>query len=212
MPASKNLDDIYLELMEHPSFRAAYADAKVEHAISDQIDAAKAAAGISYDDFPAQLGLPPDKVERIEDRIMWGDLPMESLLRRYSAALGRDLQVSLVKAQAVRHGTEPDIRLVYETSALHQEDSQSAQVGPKSRQRTEQRAQVLGLDTVLATRVKQGLTQQDMARRMGVPKAKIVRLESRLSRGIAPRGTILKRYIKALGYRMMLSLVDPKRD
>lgn len=206
MPASKNLDDIYLELMERPSFRAAYADAKVEHAISDQIDAAKAAAAISYDDFPAQLGLSPAKVERIEDRIMWGDLPMESLLRRYSAALGRDLQVSLVKAQAVRCGTEPDITLVYEPQ------SQPAQVGPKSQQRTERRAQVLGLDTVLATRVKQGLTQQDIAQRMGVPKAKIVRLESRLSRGIAPRGTILKRYIKALGYRMMLSLVDPERD
>lgn len=99
----------------------------------------------------------------------------------------------------------------------------SSKVAPgvksKNQLRKERRAQmlrdrprILGLDTVLATRVKQGLTQQDIAKRMGVPKSKIVRLESRLSRGIAPRGTILKRYIKALGYRMMLSFVDPKRD
>lgn len=114
MPASKNLDDIYLESMKRPSFREAYADAKVEHAIIDQIDAAKAAAGISYDDFPAQFGMSPDKVDHMEDRLMWCDLPTEKSVRRYSKTLGRDLKISLVSAQSVMHGNEPDISLVYE--------------------------------------------------------------------------------------------------
>lgn len=104
-----------------------------------------------------------------------------------------------------------------ETSKISSEMQYEIALHTKSKNqlRKERRAEmlrnkprILGLDKILAKRIASGLTQHDMAKRLGIPKAKIVRLESRLSRGIVPPGTILKRYINALGERMLVSYTD----
>lgn len=94
MFASKNFLDLLREEMKDPSFREGFKDALVEHAIIENINQAKSDAGISYEEFPKRLGLPADKVLRIEDRLSFGDLLSSSMLKHYNKTLGKTMVIS----------------------------------------------------------------------------------------------------------------------
>ena len=66
------------------------------------------------------------------------------------------------------------------------------------------------LDEVLKVRVASGLTQAEVAARVGTTQSAIARLES-ATRKHSPSIATLRRYARALGYRVELRLVREKR-
>ncbi len=64
------------------------------------------------------------------------------------------------------------------------------------------------LRTILSTRQKAGLTQADIAERMGTKPPAITRLESSLTSGKhSPSLSTLKKYAQALGYHLEIRFV-----
>lgn len=68
-------------------------------------------------------------------------------------------------------------------------------------------AELAELDKIIAARASAGLTQADVAVRMGTTQSAVARLESNLMRGRLPSGRTLTRYAKALGKRVVISFV-----
>lgn len=66
------------------------------------------------------------------------------------------------------------------------------------------------VDEVLKARVATGLTQAELAKRVGTTQSAIARLES-ASRMHSPSIATLQRYARALGYRVEVRLVKEKR-
>lgn len=62
------------------------------------------------------------------------------------------------------------------------------------------------LDAVLKARAEAGLTQAEVAKRIGTTQSAIARLESASSKH-SPSLSTLQRYAKAIGYRLELKLV-----
>ena len=67
------------------------------------------------------------------------------------------------------------------------------------------------LDEVLKARAEAGLTQADVAARIGTTQSAVARLESAESRH-SPSIATLQRYAKALGYKVQIRLVKSKRQ
>lgn len=63
------------------------------------------------------------------------------------------------------------------------------------------------LDIILSARSKAGLTQEEMAKRMGTTQSAVARLESGLAKGKWPSMNSLQRYAKALGKRLEFRFV-----
>lgn len=57
---------------------------------------------------------------------------------------------------------------------------------------------------LLTYRMEQGLTQMEVAKRMGTVQPVVARLEGKLSRGIYPSVTTLQKYAQALGKNVVL--------
>ena len=68
-------------------------------------------------------------------------------------------------------------------------------------------AELAELDQIIAARTSVGLTQADVAARMGTTQSAGARLESNLMRGKLPSGRTLTRYAQALGKRVRISFV-----
>ena len=68
-------------------------------------------------------------------------------------------------------------------------------------------AELAELDKIIAARSDAGLTQADVASRMGTTQSAVARLESNLMRGILPSGRTLTRYAQALGKRDQISFI-----
>ena len=68
-------------------------------------------------------------------------------------------------------------------------------------------AELAKLDKIIAARSDVGLTQADVASRMGITQSAVARLESNLMRGILPSGRTLTRYAQALGKRVQISFI-----
>ena len=68
-------------------------------------------------------------------------------------------------------------------------------------------AELVMLDNILAARAEAGLTQTEVALRMGTTKSAVARLENNLIRGKLPSGRTLMRYAEALGKRVRISFV-----
>lgn len=68
-------------------------------------------------------------------------------------------------------------------------------------------AELAELDKIIAARASAGLTQTDVATRMGTTQSAVARLESNLMRGKLPSGRTLMRYAEALGKRVQISFV-----
>jgi len=66
------------------------------------------------------------------------------------------------------------------------------------------------LDQVLNARAKSGLTQAQVAKRVGTTQSAIARLESAAPKH-SPSIATLQRYAKALGYRLEVRLVKQQR-
>ena len=66
------------------------------------------------------------------------------------------------------------------------------------------------LDEVLKARVAAGLTQAQVAKRVGTTQSAIARLESAASQH-SPSIATLQRYARALGYRVEIRLVKESR-
>lgn len=66
------------------------------------------------------------------------------------------------------------------------------------------------LDEVLRARARSGLTQADVAMRVGTTQSAIARLESG-ARKHSPSIATLQRYARALGFRLEIRLVKPRR-
>jgi predicted transcriptional regulator len=66
------------------------------------------------------------------------------------------------------------------------------------------------LDEVLKARVAAGLTQAEVAARVGTTQSAIARLESAASKH-SPSIATLQRYARALGYRVEIRLVKENR-
>ena len=62
------------------------------------------------------------------------------------------------------------------------------------------------LDEILKARAKAGLTQAELAARMGITQSAVARLETAMGKHSPSIGT-LKRYASALGYRLQVRLV-----
>jgi transcriptional regulator with XRE-family HTH domain len=65
------------------------------------------------------------------------------------------------------------------------------------------------LDEILKARAKAGLTQAELAARMGTTQSAVARLETAMGKHTPSIGT-LKRYAAALGYRLQLRLVKER--
>lgn len=57
-------------------------------------------------------------------------------------------------------------------------------------------------DMILSARNKAGLTQEEVAKRMGTTQSAVARLESGLAKGKWPSMNSLQRYAKALGKKL----------
>lgn len=68
-------------------------------------------------------------------------------------------------------------------------------------------AELAELDKIIAARASAGLTQAEVATRMGTTQSAVARLESNLMRGRLPSGSTLTRYANALGKRVQISFV-----
>ncbi len=68
-------------------------------------------------------------------------------------------------------------------------------------------AELAELDKIVAARASAGLTQAEVAARMGTTQSAVARLESNLMRGRLPSGSTLTRYANALGKRVQISFV-----
>lgn len=68
-------------------------------------------------------------------------------------------------------------------------------------------AELVMLDNILAVRAEAGLTQAEVALRMGTTQPAVARLENNLIRGKLPSGHTLTRYAEALGKRVRISFV-----
>jgi transcriptional regulator with XRE-family HTH domain len=66
------------------------------------------------------------------------------------------------------------------------------------------------LDQVLKARAESGLTQAEVARRVGTTQSAIARLESAESKH-SPSIATLQKYAKAMGYTVQLKLVKERR-
>ena len=70
-------------------------------------------------------------------------------------------------------------------------------------------AEYAALDTILTARKEAGLTQEEIARRMGTTKSAVSRLEASLgSEKHSPSLATLRKYAKACGKRLEIRLVD----
>ena len=67
------------------------------------------------------------------------------------------------------------------------------------------------LDEVLKARARAGLTQAEVAARVGTTQSAIARLESG-ARKHSPSIATLQRYARALGYRVEIKLVKARRQ
>ena len=68
-------------------------------------------------------------------------------------------------------------------------------------------AELAELDAIIAARAQAGLTQADVAARMGTTQSSVARLESNLILGKLPSGRTLTRYAEALGKRVQITFV-----
>ena len=59
----------------------------------------------------------------------------------------------------------------------------------------------------MEARKEAGLTQEDIAERMGTTQSSVARLEMKLSKGILPSHTSLVKYASALGKRVVITFV-----
>jgi transcriptional regulator with XRE-family HTH domain len=66
------------------------------------------------------------------------------------------------------------------------------------------------IDEILRARVEAGLTQAEVAQRVGTTQSAIARLESAAPRH-SPSIATLQKYAKALGYRVQIRLVKNER-
>ena len=65
------------------------------------------------------------------------------------------------------------------------------------------------LDEILKARAESGLTQAQVAKRIGTTQSAVARLESSLGRH-SPSMSTLKRYASALGYKVQVRLVKER--
>lgn len=63
------------------------------------------------------------------------------------------------------------------------------------------------LDKILAARAEAGMTQADIAAKMGTSQSAVARLEARLMKGDLPSMNSLKRYAAALGKKVEVRFV-----
>ena len=68
-------------------------------------------------------------------------------------------------------------------------------------------AELVMLDNILAARAEAGLTQTEVALRMGTTQSAVARLENNLIREKLPSRRTLMRYAEALGKRVRISFV-----
>ncbi len=68
-------------------------------------------------------------------------------------------------------------------------------------------AELAPLDQILAARAEAGLTQAEVARRMGTTQSAVARLEANLAAGKLPSGRTLTKYAAALGKRVVVTFV-----
>ena len=71
----------------------------------------------------------------------------------------------------------------------------------------EANAKLAEFDKIMAARASAGLTQADVAARMGTTQSAVARLESNLMRGKLLSVRSLTRYAKALGKRVQIAFV-----
>lgn len=64
-----------------------------------------------------------------------------------------------------------------------------------------------GLDLVLSLRRETGFTQEEIAKRMGVAKSTVARIEAKVVSGKWPSLKTLERYAKAFGKRLEIRFV-----
>ena len=67
------------------------------------------------------------------------------------------------------------------------------------------------LDEILKARADAGLTQADVAARIGTTQSAVARLESQVGKH-SPSIATLRRYASALGYRLQVRLVKAQRQ
>lgn len=88
------------------------------------------------------------------------------------------------------------------------EDLADALKTPEGRREWEAaNAELAELDKILAARADAGITQEEVAVRMGTTQSAIARLESNLIKGKLPSGRTLTRYAHALGKRVSISFI-----
>lgn len=63
------------------------------------------------------------------------------------------------------------------------------------------------LDAAIQARKLQNMSQSDVARKMGLPRSSVSRLENALISGKMPTLSMLRRYAEALGKRIEIRLV-----
>ncbi|MCI5896832.1 MAG: helix-turn-helix transcriptional regulator [Candidatus Aphodousia sp.] len=62
---------------------------------------------------------------------------------------------------------------------------------------------------LLKFRLQLGLTQTEVAKRMGTVQPAVARLEGKLNRGIYPSVTTLQKYAQAMGLTIDIAFVSP---
>ncbi len=68
-------------------------------------------------------------------------------------------------------------------------------------------AEVAALASILTARTAAGLTQQEVAEKMGTTQSSIARMESNLARGKYPSLRLLEKYAQAVGKRIDLRFI-----
>jgi len=92
----KRLNALKKRLMEDPEFRAEYAHADAEYAVIEALIRSRVDAKLSQAELARKLGTTQSSIARLEGG---GVSPSLATLRRYAAATGSRLKVSLEREE-----------------------------------------------------------------------------------------------------------------
>lgn len=81
-----------------PGFKEAYDDLALEYQVIDQLLKARARAGLTQDAVAERMGTTKSAISRLERA--GKHAPSLTMLQRYAKAVGCELKIQLVKAQA----------------------------------------------------------------------------------------------------------------
>jgi DNA-binding XRE family transcriptional regulator len=89
----KTLAEMKAELMQDPSFVAAWAEADAEYSVIEAMIRARVAAGLTQAEVAERAGTTQSAIARLEGgRVS----PSVATLQKYAAAVGRRLRVEMV--------------------------------------------------------------------------------------------------------------------